>query len=235
MNFETVMQELEKLGKERLKKIYMSNGACEPLFGVATGEMKPLSKKIGINQELAEQLYATNNYDAMYFAGIIADPDGMSEDDYERWINQAYFFMISDFIVAVTLSESNIAFKVADKWISSGVDLKMSAGYSCYCWMLGNRKDSEFSLYRIEELLEIVRTTIKTVPERSKASMANFVLTVGISYIPLHDKALQVAKEIGEIKVKRDKKPPMILNPYEDIVDGVNKGRLGFKRRYVRC
>ena len=42
MNLETVMQELEALGKERMKKIYMSNGAHEPLFGVATGAMKPL-------------------------------------------------------------------------------------------------------------------------------------------------------------------------------------------------
>ena len=37
--------------------------------------MKPIAKKIKLNQELAEELYATGNYDAMYFfAGIIADP-----------------------------------------------------------------------------------------------------------------------------------------------------------------
>lgn len=46
MNVEMVMQELEALGKERTKKIYGSNGAHEPLFGVATGDMKPIAKKI---------------------------------------------------------------------------------------------------------------------------------------------------------------------------------------------
>lgn len=30
MDFKTVMQELEALGKERTKKIYISNGAHEP-------------------------------------------------------------------------------------------------------------------------------------------------------------------------------------------------------------
>ena len=54
MNFETVMQELEDLSKPRMKKIYLSNGAQEPLFGVTTGEMKPMSKKIKKNQPLAE-------------------------------------------------------------------------------------------------------------------------------------------------------------------------------------
>ncbi len=46
MDFKTVMQELEALGKERTKKIYISNGAHEPVFGVATGAMKPIAKKI---------------------------------------------------------------------------------------------------------------------------------------------------------------------------------------------
>lgn len=73
MDFNTVMQEREALGKERTKKIYLSNAAHEPLFGVATGAMKPLAKKIKINQPLAEQLYATGNYAAMYFASIITE------------------------------------------------------------------------------------------------------------------------------------------------------------------
>ena len=139
MNLEMVMQELEALGKERMKKIYISNGAHEPLFGVATGEMKPISKKIKINQPLAEQLYATGNYDAMYFAGIIADPKAMTEADFDRWMDGAYFYMLSDYVVAVTLSEADIAQEVADKWIASGEELRMSAGWSCYCWLLGNR------------------------------------------------------------------------------------------------
>lgn len=82
MDFETVMQELVALGKERTKKMYISNGAQEPLFGVATGAMKPIAKQIKINQRLAEELYSTGNYDAMYFAGIIANPKAMSESDF---------------------------------------------------------------------------------------------------------------------------------------------------------
>ena len=79
MDLQMVMEELEALGKERTKKMYISNGAHEPLFGVATGAMKPIARKIKINQILAEELYATGNYDAMYFAGIIADPKGMTD------------------------------------------------------------------------------------------------------------------------------------------------------------
>lgn len=51
------------------------------------------------NQPLAEELYATGNYDAMYLAGMIAEPDKMTEEDFNRWMDGAYFYMISDFIV----------------------------------------------------------------------------------------------------------------------------------------
>src|SRR5690606_29583169 len=203
MNLESVMQELEALGKERTKKIYLSNGAREPLFGAATGAMKPIAKKIKINQPLAEELYATGNYDAMYFAGSIADPNAMTEQDYERWMDGAYFYMLSDFVVAVTLSESDIAQQVADKWIASGEELRMSAGWSCYCWLLGNRLDNEFPESKISNMLDIVKNTIRDSPERTKSSMNNFLYTVGISYLPLHEKAVETTKEVGTVEIGR--------------------------------
>ena len=235
MNLELVMQELEALGKERTKKIYLSNGAHEPIFGVATGAMKPIVKKIKINQPLAEELYATGNYDAMYFAGIIADPNAMTESDYDRWMDEAYFYMLSDFVVAVTLSESDIAQEVADKWITSGEELRMSAGWSCYCWLLGNRQDVEFSKNKISNMLDSVKNTIHNSPERTKSAMNNFLYTVGVSYLPLHEKAVETAKAIGTIEIQRDNKKSSFLNAYESIQKEVEKGRLGFKRKNVRC
>lgn len=235
MNVEMVMQELEALGKERTKKMYISNGAHEPLFGVATGAMKPIVRKIKINQDLAEELYSTGNYDAMYFAGIIADPKAMTESDYDRWMDAAYFYMLSDYVVAVTLSESDIAQEVSDKWIASGEELRMSAGWSCYCWLLGNRKDVEFSESKISDMLDLVKNTIHESPERTKSAMNNFLSTVGISYLPLHEKAVETAKAIGNVEVKRDKKKSSFLNAYESIQKEVGRGRLGFKRKHVRC
>ncbi|MDQ0195039.1 DNA alkylation repair protein [Paenibacillus wynnii] len=235
MNFEMVMQELEALGKERTKKIYESNGAHEPLFGVATGAMKPIFKKTKINQPLAEELYSSGNYDAMYFAGIIADPKAMTEADFERWIDAAYFYMLSDFVVAVTLAETDIAQEVADKWIASGEELKMSAGWSCYCWLLGSRPDIKFSESKLANLLELVENTIHDCPERTKFSMNSFIYTVGVSYLPLHDKAVETAKAVGPVEVNRDKAKSKFLLASDNIQKAVDKNQLGFKRKHVRC
>jgi len=235
MNANEVMAKLEELGKERTKKIYMSNGAHEPLFGVATGAMKPMAKQIKINQELAEQLYETGNYDAMYFAGVIADPINMTRDDFNRWISKAYFYMISDYVVAVTLAESPHAQSIADEWIASSEELKQSAGWSCYCWLLGNQKDENFSSEKLKAMLHLVKENIYQEKPRVQISMSYFVTAVSVSYKPLHSYALEIAKQISPIEVKRENKKDSVLNPYESIMKEVEKDRIGFKRKYVRC
>ncbi len=235
MDVQTVLQELELLGSERTKKVYMQQGAREPLFGVATGAMKPIVRKIKINQALAEELYATGNYDAMYLAGMIADPKAMTEADFDRWMQSAYFYMISDFIVAVTLAETDFAQAVSNRWIATGKELYVSAGYSCYCWLLGNRRDEEFDREKLDIMLETVEKTIHSSPGRTKYAMNNFVSTVGVSYIPLHEKAVSVANTIGTVEVFRGKTKCSVPVAASEIQKAVDKGRLGFKRKNVRC
>lgn len=235
MELNEIMDELKSLGTERTKKIYISNGAQEPVFGVTISAMKPIFKKIKYNQALAEQLYATGNYDAMYLAGMIAEPKKMTEEDFNRWIEGAYFYMISDYIVAVTLAETDIAFTVADRWIDSGKELTMSAGWSCYDWLLGTRKDSGFNKDKLLAMLFMVRDKIHSQPNRTKYAMNNFIMSVGISYIPLHEEAKMVAQEVGSVDVFMGQKRCQTNVAIEYIQNAVEKGKLGFKRKHVRC
>ena len=235
MDIQPILQELEALGTERTRKIYLQQGAREPLFGVATGAMKPILKRVGLNQPIAEALYATGNYDAMYLAGMLAEPRQMTEADFDRWMDSAYFHMISDYIVAVTLAETDIAQQVADRWIASGKELYLSAGYSCYCWLLGNRQDSEFDPGKLSTMLDTVAQTIHCSPDRAKYAMNYFVTTVGVSYRPLHEKALSVAGAIGTVLVRKGKGQTSLPVAADEIQKAVDKGRIGFKRKHVRC
>lgn len=235
MELKEIMDELKSLGNERTKKMYISNGAEEPVFGVTISAMKPIFKKIKYNQPLAEQLYATGNYDAMYLAGMIAESKKMTEEDFNRWIEGAYFYMISDFIVAVTLAETDIAFNIADRWIDSGKELTMSAGWSTYEWLLGTRKDSEFNKDKLLAMLNRVRDTIRNQPNRTKYAMNNFIMSVGISYLPLHEEAVKIAQEVGKVDIFIGKKLSQTNAAAEYIQNAADKGKIGFKRKHVRC
>ncbi len=81
----------------------------------------------------------------------------------------------------------------------------------------------------------MVERTIHDSPERTKYAMNNFIYTVGVSYVPLHDQALETAKTVGPVEVNRDKAKSKYLNAAENIQKAVAKSQLGFKRKYVRC
>lgn len=234
-DFEQAMEELKKLSSERTKKIYIGQGAKEPLFGVATGAMKVLDKKYHGNQELANELYASGNYDAMYLAGVIANVETMSEANFDKWMESAYVHMVSDYIVAVTLAETSFAQNVADRWIETKKELYMSAGYSCYCWLLGNQSDDTFDTEKLSKMLDEVKEKIHSAPNRSKYAMNSFVAAVGISYVPLHEKAYKVAQEIGDVEVYRDDKKLKVSSAENEIKKAIDKNRIGFKRKNVRC
>ncbi|MEG0276356.1 MAG: DNA alkylation repair protein [Coprobacillus sp.] len=231
----SIMHQLEQLGKEQTKKTYMNHGAREPLFGVTTGALKPLAKKIGKDYELSIQLYNTGNYDAMYLAGMIADYNKMTKQDFEKWIQEAYCHGIANYTVAVTLAESCLAQELADNWIKSDEELYASAGWSCYEWLLGYKPDNNFDKEKILRYLEVIEKTIHSQPNWVKYAMNNFVISVGISYLPSHQEAIQVAQKIGVVIVDNGKTNCQTPNATVYIQRAIDKNRLGFKRRNVRC
>jgi hypothetical protein len=80
-----------------------------------------------------------------------------------------------------------------------------------------------------------VAQTIHGSPDRVKLAMNNFVYTVGVSYLPLREEAMVAARAIGTIEISGGKTGGGILSAAEEIQRAADNGRLGFKRKYVRC
>jgi len=65
--------------------------------------------------------------------------------------------------------------------------------------------------------------------------MNNFIETFGVSFKPLTEEALETARHIGSVEMKREGKKSSFLNAAATIEKAMEKDRVGFKRRYVRC
>jgi sulfur carrier protein ThiS len=171
----------------------------------------------------------------MYLAGWIADVAVMTEADFDRWMEAAYGPMVSDLIVAVTLAESELAQAVAGRWIRSGDEERAGAGWACWEWLLGWRPDDAFEPTAIRELLRLAAATIHDASPRLKRAMNAFVVAVGVSYAPLHDEALETADRIGVVQVVSNGEAKPLGSAAGQIRAAETKGRIGFKRRAVRC
>lgn len=235
MTIEEILQALEDAGTEKTKRMYKNNGAIEPVFGVTIKDLKPIAKKIGIDHKLAQELYQTGNYDAMYLAGMIAGSKVMTESDFEHWIEKAYFYMLSDYTVAIILAESDIAISLATKWINSGEELRASAGWSTYAWLLGTNPDDYFDYEVLLGLLNKVQDCIHSSLNRERYAMNSFLMAVGISYNPLQEAATEVARQIGRVHVNMGDTSCKVPVASEYIEKTIKQGRIGFKRKHTRC
>jgi hypothetical protein len=142
--------------------------------------------------------------------------------------------MLSDFVVAVCLVEADFNLDLAEEWINSSEEFKMSAGWSTFTWTLESTKDDYFDSEQIQRLMDKIELDFHIVPKRAKNAMNTFLVSVGISYLPLHEKAYNLAKKIREEVVQEDPKckPPSAVATIEN---AIAKEKLGFKRNYLRC
>ena len=235
MKVDDVMAELESLGNEQTKKTLLRHGAVEPLFGVKIGDLKDLRKKLKNNHEIALELYAIGNSDAMYLAGLIADAKKVSKAELKRWMKEATWPLISGTTVAALAAESTHGWALAHEWIESKEELVAAAGWQTLSHHLSIVDNEQVDLDTINGLLKRVSLEIHAEPNEVKAAMNGFLIAAG-SYLPeVTGLARSLAGEIGEVEVNQGdtacKTPDALV-----YIDKVEKmGRLGKKKKTARC
>src|SRR5436190_21300806 len=161
-----VLAQLKKLGGEQTKKTFLRHGAKEPLFGVKVADLKVLQKKIKTDHALALELYKSGNSDAMYLAGLVADPAAFTKADLRKWAKAAYWHLLSGCVVPWVASESRFGRELALEWIDSDEEKIACAGWSTYACLISFKPDADLDLAEIELLLGRVKDGIAEAPNR---------------------------------------------------------------------
>ncbi len=230
-----IMQELEARGNPSIKKTILRHGAPEPLFGVKIGDLKPLQKMLKGQQQLAMELFATKNSDAMYLAGLIADGSKMTRKQLDQWAKDATWHMISGCSVSWVASEHPDAIEIAKKWIDSPKELVATSGWSTLSSVVATRPDDELPISEIGELLVRCNKTIKTSPNRVRYAMNGFVISVGTYVAPLADRAIVTARKIGAVEVDMGDTDCKIPDAESYIVKSRHGAAVAPKRKTMRC
>jgi 3-methyladenine DNA glycosylase AlkD len=236
MTVDEVMSELESLGNATTKNTLVKHGAREPFFGVKIEDMKKkLLKRVKGDQQLILALYDTGNSDAMYLAGLAADPIQMTKAQLKRWAKGAYWHMISGYTVPGVAAESKFAWELALEWIDSKQEQIANAGWSTLAAWVGITPDEDLPLDELKKLLDRAEKQIHTAQNRVRYAMNSFVIAAGGCVTPLTKHATAVAKRIGKVEVDMGGtacKVPLAADYIEMMRE---KGRLGKKRASARC
>jgi 3-methyladenine DNA glycosylase AlkD len=232
-----VMSELKKKGKEQTRKIYTRHGMDpERVYGVSVADLKVIAKTIKGQQELACDLYETGNMDAMYLAGMVADGSKLTKAQLNKWAKSAVGLqMISEHTVPWLAVENPLSRELALDWMSSKDPAIAASGWCTYSGLLSLTADDALDLKEIEVLLGKVTEAIGTAPNRVKLAMNSFVIAVGTYVKPLLKEAKAAAKQLGEVQVDMGETGCKVALATAYIEKNEKTGRVGKKRKTLRC
>ena len=233
----SIMAELKSKGKEQTRKIYARHGMdAGRVLGVLTSDLKTTAKTIKGQQELACELYETGIMEAMYLAGMVADGAKMTRKQLDEWAERAAGLqMISEYTVPWVTVDNPDARVLALKWIKSKKEHIAAAGWSTYAGIVALQPDEALDLAEIEGLLDVIVEQILAAPNRVRYTMNTFVISVGGYVKPLLKQAKGAARKIGEVSVNMGETACKVPRATEYIEKIEGMGRVGRKRKTIRC
>ena len=142
---------------------------------------------------------------------------------------------LCEYTVPFVASESPHARALAMKWIKSRKQNVARSGWCTYVGIMATTEDDELDLVEIQSLLDHVVDHIESAPDRVRYTMNGFVIGVGTYVKPLLKAAKQAAKKIGTVSVDMGETSCKVPLATEYIGKVEKMGRVGKKRKTIRC
>lgn len=235
MTAQEILDELKTLGSEGYKRVILNHGVQEPCYGVKITELKRIVKRVRRDYLLALKLYDTGVYDAMYLAGLIADDARMTRKDLNHWVKRSNCAPLSATTVAWVATGSAHGWELGLEWIDSKKPLVAVAGWATLGGVVSVQSDERLDLTALKRLLERVRKEIRLVPDPVRRQMNLFLIGVGSYVAPLTRSAIQAGEVIGAIEVDVGNTECQIPFAPDYIRKVEERGRVGKKRKTVKC
>ena len=233
----TILAELKSKGTEKNRVTYARHGhALDQTYGVSVADLKLIAKSIKGQQALALELYASGMMEAMYLAGIVANGAKMSEAQLHAWAEGATgLTMISEHTVAWVTVENPSARSLAQQWIASGKEYVASSGWCTFAGLVAITPDDALDFAELRTLLDTAVKTVHAAPNRARATMNGFVISVGSYVEPLLQDAKAAAKKIGPVSIDVGDTACEVRQSGQYIEKIESMGRVGRKRKTIRC
>jgi 3-methyladenine DNA glycosylase AlkD len=210
--------------------------AADRVYGVSVAELKLIAKTIKKQQALALELYASGVMDAMYLAGMVADGARMPREQLNEWAEgAAHMQMIAEYTVPWVAVESPHGLDLALEWIQSKKEHVASSGWCTLSGLVATQPEDSLDLKQIEALLNKAVKGIPSAQNRVRYTMNGFIISVGSYVKPLLKQAKEAAQKVGAVDVDMGETACKIPLATEYIEKVEALGRIGQKRKTIRC
>lgn len=205
MTVKEVLAQLESLGDDARRKY---NGKTGPdgiagappdrQFGVKTGDLRALAKKIKANHELAMELWATGNIDAQMLAILVMKPGELSTKELDRMVREARFPWVAEWFNSYIIKERPDAEKEAlrVKWMKDKDGWAARAGWNLTASLINAGTNG----LDLPALLDRIEKEMPKAPPETKWAMNSTLGAIGIKHAKYRKRAIAIGEKIGLYK-----------------------------------
>ncbi|MFH8377981.1 DNA alkylation repair protein [Streptomyces cyaneofuscatus] len=200
-----VMAELAGLDDPKMRAVNERHGDDH---GVHLGKMRALAKRLKTQQDLARELWATDDTAARLLAILISRPKAYGRDELDTMLREARAPKAHDWLVNYVVKKSPHAEELRLAWTEDPDPVVASAGWALTTERVAKKPGG----LDLDGLLDTVEAEMKDAPDRLQWAMNHCLAQIGIEH-PEH-RARAVA--IGErLEVLKDyPTPPNCTSPF---------------------
>lgn len=198
MTLKQAMAALKKGGTAQNRKIYGSHGVSGEMFGVSYALQKKLAKQAGTDHDLAMGLWASGNHDARILATMVCDSQAFTARQLDAMARDLDSYVLTDaFSGAVVRGGEGL--KKFEAWKNRKNEFISAAAWNILASQ-AMRDDGLTDTFCVEQIDLIVRD-IHQRPNRTRHSMNQALICLGIRNPRLEKKARTAARKIGKVSV----------------------------------
>lgn len=172
-------------------------------YGVSIPVIRKMAKQIGKNHQLAQQLWDSKIHEARILAGLIDEPDKVTERQMEKWVKDFDSWDVCDQVCSNLFDKTKFAYQKAFEWSKRDEEFVKRAGFvmmACLSVHDKQAKDKKF-----EQFFPVIKREVHDERNFVKKAVNWALRQIGKRNLTLNKKAIAAAKEIQRIDSKSAK------------------------------
>ncbi len=200
MEYNFVIEKLKSLSDPRALAAWdRMNVSHEVYLGVNLTKLKGVAKEIKRDHELALELWASEIHDAKLLSTMIEEPKKVSLAQVDRQITEIYSVDLADKYTANVVAKMPFVQAKVDEWTVADGEMINRSGYMLLVSQA--RRDKNLPDEYFEQFLNAIEANIQTEQNWVKEAMIYAMIAIGSRNKRLNGRAVQVAKNVGEVVV----------------------------------
>ncbi len=196
--YDDILKKLKSLAKpEAVEGMAKYGITAKSAYGVSIPNLRKMAKEIGVNHDLAQQLWASDIRETRILASMIDDPKMVTEEQMERWVKDFDYWEICDQCCMNLFGKTKLAYQKCVEWSSREEEFVKRAGFVLMARLAVSDKKADDEQF--ERFLPLIKREATDNRNFVKKAVNWALRQVGKRNLTLNRKAIETAKEIQKM------------------------------------